>query len=116
MTVTDYQANIGWASNGGKSPSKIIREAMEDCKSYDCAAQKLKNEYVTAHVYFILANSTHAEIITRDYTGPVDSTHLTADKWYILQTNSDHFKGECLERCLAGRSLLDKLGQANLGR
>ena len=52
-------------------------------------------------------------MITRNHYGPIDTSLLTSQKWYLLQTNQDHFDGICPERCTEGRKLLDTLGQAN---
>ena len=36
---------------------------------------------------------------------------MNGTNWYLLQTNQDHFKGICPERCTAGRRMMDNLTQ-----
>jgi hypothetical protein len=38
---------------------------------------------------------------------------LNETTWYLVQTNEDHFKGQCYERCQAANNNFMSLGQEN---
>ena len=69
-----------------------------------------------APAYFILAGvkGNEGAIISRDRFGAANIVTLTDDKWYLVQTNQDHFSGDCPTRCQAANSNFEKLGHANL--
>ena len=54
----------------------------------------------------ILAGTKDYEgtIISRDRFAPAHVDNLTSDRWYLLQTNDDHYAGECEERCKVGNA------------
>jgi len=81
--------------SGYKAISWVIRETLTECASYDCALSMLSTTPVIAPGYLILAGTKGNEgaIITRDRYSVAHTETLTDDKWYVLQTNEDHFAG-----------------------
>ena len=67
--------------------------------------------------YFILAGTKDYEgvVISRDQTGPAQGglQFLNQTTWYLVQTNEDHFRGQCYDRCQAANNNFQALGQAN---
>ena len=56
--------------------------------------------------YFILAGvkGNEGAIITRNRYDVANVTALSDDRWYLVQTNSDHYTGDCPRRCTAART------------
>jgi len=68
----------------------------------------LQNEVICAPTYYILAGTKDYEgvVISRDQTGPAKGglQFLNETTWYLVQTNEDHFRGQCYERCQAANN------------
>jgi len=66
-----------------------------ECDNYACAKAKYSTSPIISPGYMILGGVSGNEgaIITRDKFGADDITELTADKWFLVQTNDDHFAG-----------------------
>lgn len=82
-------------------PAWVIRDTLEVCNDYACAFEKLSTEPLIAPGYFIVAGLKENEgaIISRDRFGAANITTLTDNKWFLVQTNQDHFIGDCPLRC-----------------
>ena len=65
--------------------------------------------------YIILAGTQGNEgaIITIDRFFSANIETLTDTKWYLVQTNEDHFKGDCPARCAAAKANFESLGFSN---
>lgn len=111
---TEYLANLGWMASGYAQVASVLRDTLEKCDNFTCALSKLQNDYTCAPVYFILAGTKDYEgvIISRDQEGPAMGgvQFLNDTTWYLVQTNQDHFKGDCPERCKAANDNFQKLG------
>ncbi|KAM7290128.1 acid ceramidase isoform X2 [Ixodes scapularis] len=75
----------------------LTRDLMENATSYDVAKMTLSTTKLLAPVYFILGGtkSGEAAIITRSRNSDhADVYQLsdTKDKWFLLETNYDHWK------------------------
>lgn len=77
----------------------------------------LQNETISAPAYYILAGTKDYEgvVISRDYMAPAQGglQFLNESTWYLVQTNEDHFRGQCYERCQAANNNFMSLGQEN---
>lgn len=75
---------------------------------------------VTDKAYIILAGVEGEEgvVITRKNKGYDHMKHLGGDDdvWYLVQTNSDHWKDGCTDRCAAATSNMEKIGIKNINR
>jgi len=82
---------------GKKGIAVVIREALTECDTFDCAVDKLVSTPVIAPGYIILAGTQPYEgmVISRNHFGPAHIKQLSVDNWYVAQTNDDHFTGEC---------------------
>jgi hypothetical protein len=109
----EYFANIGMISYGTIQTVKLIRETLEACEDFECALKKLSNDTVVTGAYFILAGvkDNDAVVISRDRMGAAHVERISEENWYVVQTNDDHFKGVCRERCTAARANFEKLGR-----
>ena len=104
--------------------SWLIRHVLETCDTYDCAYQAFKNDKINALSYIILAGTKKDEgvVISRDRLSTIheDKLNATNGKWYVVQTNSDHWINDtgkhhgCFNRCEAAKERLNTLGQDNL--
>jgi hypothetical protein len=81
--------------------SWLIRDTLEQCDDYDCAFEKLSTSKIIAPGYYILAGTKGNEgsIITRDRFAAPNITTISDENWYLVQTNQDHYTGECPMRC-----------------
>ena len=50
-------------------------------------------------------------IISRDRFGVAHADTLSEDRWYLLQTNSDHWTGDCPIRCQKGNERIQAIGR-----
>jgi hypothetical protein len=96
--------------------SWLIRDTLEQCADYACALNKLSNDPMIAPGYLIVAGTKDYEgaIIARDRFGAANITTLDENHWYLVQTNQDHFAGDCPTRCQAAHANFEKLGRASL--
>ena len=94
----------------------LLRRTLEECNNYTCALGMLQNEVMCAPGYFILAGTKDFEgvVISRDQTGLANGglQFLNETTWYLVQTNEDHFRGQCYDRCQAANNNFKALGQA----
>lgn len=72
---------------------------MENATSFNDAVNKLQKRDLIAPVYFIVAgvNPNEGVVITRNQSHTVDTWRLNSqskgiEKWYLLETNYDHWK------------------------
>ena len=49
-------------------------------------------------------------VITRDRFSVAHVDNLTNDKWYVLQTNDDHWTGVCTSRCSVANKRMQDIG------
>lgn len=108
----DFMYNAGMIFMSYNQPSWVIRDTLAVCKDYACAFEKLSSETLIAPAYLIVAGTKGNEgaIISRDRFGIANITTLTDDKWFLVQTNQDHFSGDCPMRCQAANSNFLSLG------
>lgn len=92
--------------------TKLIRDILQTCKTYDCAYQQLHDTPVIAPSYMIVAGLKENEgaVITRDRFSVAHVDNLTNDKWYVLQTNDDHWTGVCTSRCSVANKRMQDIG------
>jgi len=99
----------------------LTRDVMENATSYTHAQSMLANTPMLAPAYFILAGNKADEacVITRDRDAAVDVWHMneTESKWYILETNYDHWKKPFFldDRRTPAMNCLNTLKQNNFG-
>lgn len=75
----------------------LTRQLMQNETSYEAAKTMLSTTKLIAPVYFILAGTQPGQgaIITRDRNSNEADVYTladAADKWFVLQTNYDHWK------------------------
>jgi hypothetical protein len=84
---------------GTKEISWIIRDALTQCDDYTCAYDYLSETHIAALGYIILAGTKDNEgvIIARENKGVANVRTIGEDDgiWYLVQTNSDHWTGDC---------------------
>jgi len=93
---------------GAKTPSHVLRRALEKETSFDKAVDYLSSQFLANPVYFVVAGAAHGEgvVISRDRKGPGDAWRLyeansrdtkkinqNQPDWFRLQTNYDHWEG-----------------------
>jgi hypothetical protein len=93
--------NLASLFAGYQQNTKLIRDTLETCTSYDCAYKALTESYIIAPSYFIVAGlkGNEGAVITRDRFAVAHLDELTDKKWFVLQTNDDHWTGVCTARC-----------------
>eukprot|EP00351_Strombidinopsis_sp_SopsisLIS2011_P006108 CAMPEP_0116874684 /NCGR_PEP_ID=MMETSP0463-20121206/6221_1 /TAXON_ID=181622 /ORGANISM="Strombidinopsis sp, Strain SopsisLIS2011" /LENGTH=135 /DNA_ID=CAMNT_0004518725 /DNA_START=683 /DNA_END=1090 /DNA_ORIENTATION=- len=70
----------------------------------------------TSKAYIILGGVRGHEgvVMARDNLGISHVTSLSKDNWYLVQTNSDHWKIGCNHRCKAATANIEALGHDNI--
>lgn len=86
------------------------------CSTYECAEDKFTNDVIVGPGYLTVVgiNDYDGVIITRDRFGPAHIDQLTPDRWYVLQTNEDHWKGEGTTRYFTAVDRMNKIGRENV--
>ncbi len=105
----ELQANTGAISLGIKQPPRLFREVLEKCSNYSCALQVLQSTQIVTPCYFTLVGTMENEgaVISRNRTHTINTTYVSDENWYLVQTNDDHYLGECKSRCQSARKNLD---------
>jgi len=113
-----------WLNNlalmmGFKGDLWQIRKALTNLNTYEEVVDFLEHTHVTAPSYYILGDvETHGSVITRGRFIYEDYWPLTEDKWYLVQTNYDHWEEEPArdnKRRQTAIDMLESIGQENLG-
>ena len=78
-----------------------IRKTLETCEDYSCAHDHLASDAITSFGYIIIAGTGKNEgaIISRKRIGSVHEDKLSDSKWFLVQTNNDHWDSGCNYRC-----------------
>lgn len=98
--------NLAEIALGAKTPTHVLRRALEQTASFNAAFGFLSSEGLANPCYFIMAGSAAGEgaIVTRERKGLVDAWHLheapakdtksinLQPGWFRLQTNFDHWE------------------------
>ena len=109
-------ANLGAISLGVKQPSTVFREVLERCTTYACAYDELHDGYMVSPSYITLVGIKDNEgvVISRNRTDTIDVAHVSDEDWYLVQTNDDHYLGECNSRCREAKKNFENLGRSRL--
>ena len=86
---------------GYQQNTKLIRDTLAECNDYNCAYNRLHDTPVISPSYFIVAGlgPNEGAVITRDRFSVANVNALSDEKWFVLQTNDDHYTGVCTSRC-----------------
>ena len=80
----------------------------------------LKTTWTNSLVYFILAGTKGNEgvIISRNLLNVAHEERLDVKngKWFIVQTNDDHFDDRCFYRCKEANKNIGLVGRDNIGK
>lgn len=100
----------------------LTRHVMENVTDYESARSVLTTTKLIAPAYFILGGNRSGEgvILTKDRNSPTSDTYGlrdTADKWFVLQTNYDHWKAPPIydDRRTPGIHCMRNMTRENLG-
>lgn len=108
--------NLFMLSTGFQEISWVTRVALENCKDYQCAYRYLKSVPISSLGYIILAGveSDQGSIISRNRynAAHIDTLDNSTGKWFIVQTNNDHWKDHgCYNRCAAATEHMNAVTQ-----
>jgi len=59
-------------------------------------------------------NGNEGAVISRDRWGTAHIDQLSDERWYIAQTNDDHWTGVCVDRCISANANMQKVGQKEM--
>jgi len=67
-------------------------------------------------MYVIIAGKevNQGTVISKAEKGADDIKVLDDDHWYLVQTNDDHFKGICQQRCIDANDHMTAIGKDNI--
>ena len=107
--------NILMLFSGYNEISWLIRETLTTCDDFQCAYQKLSTGDISALGYIILAGTKGDEgvVITGNRFGEAHEERLNATegKWFLVQTNNDHWDSGCYNRCLSATERMQQISQ-----
>jgi N-acylethanolamine-hydrolysing acid amidase len=111
--------NLVMLFSGYNEISWELRNVLDTCDSWECANKRLSSDNINALGYIILAGTKENEgvVISRNRFGPAHQDNLNDTNWYLVQTNSDHWKlgHPCnTSRCGAARKHIDEIGQHDI--
>jgi hypothetical protein len=94
----------------------LIRDALIQANNFEEAMNILITTPIIAQGYLTVAgvNPYEGAVITRSQFGLAHIEELSSSRWYVAQTNDDHFKGICQPRCQGANEHLTAIGQANI--
>jgi len=84
--------------------------------TFEEALSYLASEPIIDSGYLILAgiNKYEGAVISRNREGAAHIEMLSDKNWVIVQTNDDHFSGDCKERCQTANRNIKAIGTENL--
>mmetsp|Transcript_11 Transcript_11/g.21 ORF Transcript_11/g.21 Transcript_11/m.21 type:complete len:187 (-) Transcript_11:377-937(-) len=107
--------NLALAFLGYNEISWAIRDALTNLHTFNDAKGQLASQKISAVGYITLAGIERDEgvVISRDRFGSANLNQLdsSSGKWFVVQTNNDHWDSGCYDRCKAATENLEKLGQ-----
>lgn len=77
--------------SGSQATAFAMRHALESFSHYDDALEYLKSVPIISGEYICLAGLVEGAIITRNRKYVADLLELDEEKWFIVQTNYDHW-------------------------
>lgn len=105
------------AFTGVTEVSWLVRDTLTQCADFQCAYNKLKVTQTSSKCYFILSGiqSHDGVVITKSENGVDHEDKLSnGTAWFLRQTNSDHWREGCNDRCAAADKDLSNVGQLNI--
>lgn len=103
---------------GYEEISWLVRKTAETCDDFECAYKALTRDDINALGYLILAGTKPNEgvVISRNRYSDAHIDRIDAEngKWFVVQTNSDHWKDGCVDRCAAATDHLNEITQENI--
>ena len=108
--------NFAMIFAGYQQNTKLIRDTLIKCTSYECAYDAFHDTVIIAPCYYILAGTQENQgvVLTRDRFAVAHKDQLSKDQWFVLQTNDDHWTGVCSARCAVAKQRMIDIGQENI--
>ncbi|GMR38648.1 hypothetical protein PMAYCL1PPCAC_08843, partial [Pristionchus mayeri] len=96
--------------------SFVIRETLEDEATFDRAVDRLSKTHLVAPCYIIVGGMKKFEgvVISRDRWAAADVQTLHEKRWFLVETNFDHWTEEGDGRRKEATRLLSKMGRHRL--
>mmetsp|Transcript_30552 Transcript_30552/g.29980 ORF Transcript_30552/g.29980 Transcript_30552/m.29980 type:complete len:211 (-) Transcript_30552:42-674(-) len=118
ITIEKVMENLELMFKGYNEVSWIVRDVLETCEDFECAFNNFATQPLITPAYLIMAGVKDYEgaVISRDRFGSAHIEMLSEEKWYVAQTNDDHFMGACQGRCQTVHANLEALGKESLDR
>jgi len=106
------------ALEGGQSVAMFLRDLLQSVADFDSALLAVTTQPLIAPAYITLAGVKAGEgaIVTRNRTVADDVWKLdaSADRWWILETNDDHWRPPLDKRRDVANAAMEALGQAGV--
>lgn len=109
--------NLSMILAGYDQVSWLVRETLEKCNDFACAHKKLSKTKINSIAYIIVAGVKENEgvVVTRHRTGTTHEEAVSTEgNWFVVQTNSDHWREGCRDRCQAATENLIRVSQFNI--
>mmetsp|Transcript_3257 Transcript_3257/g.2195 ORF Transcript_3257/g.2195 Transcript_3257/m.2195 type:complete len:229 (+) Transcript_3257:200-886(+) len=101
ITVAKILDNLEMMFKGYDEVSWLVRDVLTTCDDFECAMNNFIAHPLITPAYLIVAGVQPYEgaVISRDKFGAAHIEMLSEERWYVFQTNDDHYNGECQGRC-----------------
>eukprot|EP00350_Pseudokeronopsis_sp_OXSARD2_P013931 CAMPEP_0170542488 /NCGR_PEP_ID=MMETSP0211-20121228/1888_1 /TAXON_ID=311385 /ORGANISM="Pseudokeronopsis sp., Strain OXSARD2" /LENGTH=309 /DNA_ID=CAMNT_0010845559 /DNA_START=196 /DNA_END=1125 /DNA_ORIENTATION=- len=115
-TIKNYFKTMGQVYVGLPEIGVAIREAFEAATDFENAVELISTMRTIVPFYGILSGPGENEgiIISRDPDGIAAINRIDEHKWYLVQTNDDHFDGICQQRCIDAHQHMKDVGEENI--
>jgi len=114
--IGDWKNNMEMVFEGYEDIAWLIRDALIQATTFEEAMNILITTPIIAQGYLTVAgvNPYEGAVITRSQFGLAHVEELSSSRWFVAQTNDDHYKGICQPRCQGANEHLNAIGQANI--
>eukprot|EP01061_Rhynchopus_euleeides_P028944 TRINITY_DN47235_c0_g1_i1.p1 TRINITY_DN47235_c0_g1~~TRINITY_DN47235_c0_g1_i1.p1 ORF type:complete len:356 (+),score=149.42 TRINITY_DN47235_c0_g1_i1:60-1127(+) len=123
--AVDIVENIKAAKQGGTTVGYFLRRGVEQQATYADAIRMMNTTLLIAPAYYTMVGTQPWEgaVVTRDRDGPANaksngegiwSLNQTADAWFRVETNFDHWEPLQDGRRLAANRHMNSIGQTSI--
>eukprot|EP01064_Diplonema_japonicum_P016616 TRINITY_DN24613_c0_g1_i1.p1 TRINITY_DN24613_c0_g1~~TRINITY_DN24613_c0_g1_i1.p1 ORF type:complete len:359 (+),score=92.50 TRINITY_DN24613_c0_g1_i1:76-1152(+) len=121
----NVEDNIKAAEQGGMTVGYFIRRGVEQQATYPAGINIMKNQLLIAPAYYTMCGTEpwQGAVVTRDRAGPANaasngqgiwSLNQTADAWFRVETNFDHWTPVQDGRRYTANKLMGEMGQPSV--
>jgi len=111
--VEEYFHIMGKIYMGLPDIGVATRNALIACDNIDCMLDNISTMKTVVPMYFIMAGveANQGYVVSKGESQIDNIRQLDEENWYLIQTNDDHFRGVCQQRCVDALAHMDAVGK-----